>query len=322
MDELKENRLFLYDRLSMAVCLIYSLCAFANMGKLEIRVLSIRADYGIVYGTLFLALPLFIYFMIRRLGESNSKAALFVRIFYVQLLCGFFFKESIVLSQLFSGGASYDALFASADHFLFGMQPSITFHQSVPESPLLTEIFFMGYFFFYPLVTVGWWWLFFRGRIEEAVRSLQIVTVSFYIHYLFYIFFPVMGPKYYFMELYVKWYDRFDGYLITDFMKGVFNNMDLGGAAFPSSHVAISLVSLGLNFKYNRPLAWAFLPFTMMLYLSTVFLYAHYAVDVIGGLCTGFLCLVGVPRLVDREAVTRLFERGSGYLSSDRESES
>lgn len=314
MEKPKETKLYLYDIVTMAVCFIYSLCAFANTGKLDLRLFFFRVDYGLLYGSLFLVLPVIIFFMIKRLGETRGRAASFVRIFYVQALCGLFFKESIVLSQLFFDGASLDRIFADADLFIFGLQPSVRFHQSVPDSAAVTELFFLGYFFFYPLVMVGWWWLFFRGRIAEAVRAVQIVTISFYLHYLFYIFFPVQGPKYYFMELYVKWYDRFDGYLVTDFMKMVFDNMNLAGAAFPSSHVALALVSLILNFKYNRKLGWFFLLPTLLLYCSTVFLYAHYAVDVMGGLATGLLCWYLVPRIVDRlplpkGVLPRLLER-------------
>ncbi|RLJ09694.1 MAG: hypothetical protein DRP15_02800 [Candidatus Aenigmatarchaeota archaeon] len=78
-------------------------------------------------------------------------------------------------------------------------------------------------------------------------------------------------------------------------MKEIFNNARLGGAAFPSSHVAISLIALFLNRKYNKYLIPIYFPFTITLFISTVYLYAHYFVDVLGGVFIGILFYYYVP---------------------------
>jgi membrane-associated phospholipid phosphatase len=81
-------------------------------------------------------------------------------------------------------------------------------------------------------------------------------------------------------------------------MKGLFNNTNLGGAAFPSSHVALALIAFILNWKYNRYLIPLYMPLTILLFVSTVYLYAHYFVDIPAGIVTGIGLYLLVPRLI------------------------
>jgi membrane-associated phospholipid phosphatase len=159
-------------------------------------------------------------------------------------------------------------------------------------------MFFFSYFFYYALVSTGVWILFIRKHYQIAARALFIISVSFFIMYVWFIFFPVKGPKYFFPELHEIWYSNFRGYFFTKMMKGVFNNTNLGGAAFPSSHVALSLIAFLLNWKYNRYLTPVYLPLTILLFISTVYLYAHYFVDIPAGILTGIMLYLLVPKLI------------------------
>jgi membrane-associated phospholipid phosphatase len=116
--------------------------------------------------------------------------------------------------------------------------------------------------------------------------------------YVWFIFFPVKGPKYYFAELNRMWYTNFQGFLFTKVMKGLFNNTNLGGAAFPSSHVALALIAFILNCRYNRYLVPVYLPLTILLFISTIYLYAHYFIDIPAGIVTGILLYLLVPLLI------------------------
>lgn len=61
-------------------------------------------------------------------------------------------------------------------------------------------------------------------------------------------------------------------------------------AAFPSSHVGISTVLMLLAWQSkNRKLFWILMVFYVLLCLSTVYIYAHYAIDVIGGWLSALL---------------------------------
>jgi membrane-associated phospholipid phosphatase len=279
---------------------VISVCSFLNAGKLRISVLGWSVDREVLYGALFLLLIAALLLVFRLLNPVGHPIVQFCRLFYPQLLYLLFFHEAILLSQLFYGGKSLDAVFAGADHLLFGFQPAIEFHRALPAHPLLTEVFFFGYFFYFALMTTGWWLLYLQGRYREAARAFSITTAAFFVMFIFYIFFPVQGPKYYFAELRSIWYRNFDGYLFTAFMRGTFDRLNLAGAAFPSSHVVIAIIALLLNRRCNPRLAAVFLPLTLLLFLSTIYLYAHYAVDVLAGMIVGPLLYIFVPRLLDR----------------------
>jgi membrane-associated phospholipid phosphatase len=61
-------------------------------------------------------------------------------------------------------------------------------------------------------------------------------------------------------------------------------------AAFPSSHVGITTVVMLLALRTrSKGLIFTILPFYILMCLSTVYIYAHYAIDAIAGLATGAL---------------------------------
>ena len=59
-------------------------------------------------------------------------------------------------------------------------------------------------------------------------------------------------------------------------------------AAFPSSHVSICLTLLLLAWHSRcKPLFYTLIPFAVLLFFSTVYIKAHYAVDALAGLLSG-----------------------------------
>jgi membrane-associated phospholipid phosphatase len=139
------------------------------------------------------------------------------------------------------------------------------------------------------------WLLLWRGEREKAERGFAAICLGFYLVYLFYLFFPVMGPKYYFPELRNIWYSNFSGLVFTPFLKLVFAHADLSGAAFPSSHAAITVLSLLITFRYWKKLAVILAPFTFLLLVSTVYIYAHYVVDTVAGVLLGVVFAFVLP---------------------------
>jgi membrane-associated phospholipid phosphatase len=293
--------------------LFFALCSLANLGKVRLQFAGCSLDRELAMGLLFLALTPLMLLVVRLLNPHPGLMARFLRLCYIQALYLLYFGESIQLSQLWYGGASLDAFFARLDRLLFGLQPAIQFSRLLQGFRGLNELFFFSYFFFYVLVATGVWALFFRRRSREAEHFLFIVSASFFVMYLWFTVFPVKGPKYYFPELRSAWYANFRGYLFTGLMKRAFARMNLAGAAFPSSHVAVALVALLLNWRHNRFLIPLFVPFTLLLCASTVYLYAHYFVDVPAGLLVGLGLYFLVPRL--RPAAERAAERAGAFLA-------
>ena len=130
------------------------------------------------------------------------------------------------------------------------------------------------------------------------VYVIDLVTISHYLLYIFYVFFPVQGPKYYFPKERQRIYERLDGLVFTSYVKKVFGQMNLAGAAFPSSHVALSLLSLFLYFQSSTVLGIALVPLVLLVFRSTVYVFSHYVVDSIAGLAVGVVLFLLVPWLV------------------------
>ena len=208
----------------------------------------------------------------------------FLRSFAVQLCYPFWFMRVIVLSQLISNGASFDPLFAALEEALFGVQLALVLPERFGRLRWLNEIMYFAYFSYYLLLSGCWWVLYARRRYRDAMHALFVVTASFAVLYVWYLVFPVHGPKYYFPELRARWYSDLDGYLFAAIMRWIFADANLAGAAVPSSHVAISLTVLVLCVRLLPRLAPAIAVVTLLLWVSTVYLYAHYAVDVLLGL--------------------------------------
>jgi membrane-associated phospholipid phosphatase len=293
--------------------LIFCVCSLLNIGKVETSLFGLSVDRELVMAVVFfLATPLMLLF-IRLANPSQNLIVQFFRLCYIQGIYILYFTECIWLSQLMFNGASFDAFFASIDFRIFGYQPAIQFPRYFQQYRIVNEMFFFSYFFYYGLVATGVWILFIRKHYQIAARVLFIISVSFFIMYVWFIFFPVKGPKYFFSELNEIWYSNFRGFFFTKVMKGLFNKTNLGGAAFPSSHVALALIAFVLNWKYNRYLIPLYLPLTVLLFVSTVYLYAHYFVDIPAGIVTGIGLYLLVPRLI--KPAKRLSSRVDRLLS-------
>ena len=60
--------------------------------------------------------------------------------------------------------------------------------------------------------------------------------------------------------------------------------------AFPSSHVGIAVICMILAWQSkNKTLFFSLLPFTILIFLATIYIRAHYAIDVIAGFIVGIL---------------------------------
>ena len=174
----------------------------------------------------------------------------------------------------------------------------------LPEK-LWSELFHLGYFSYYPLIflTILEPWATNRKAFE---RTAFIVLGAFFLYYLIYLFLPVAGPQYYFQAV---GFDRIEegvfpalgDYFRTHsdlapspgpegFFRGLVESTQASGerptAAFPSSHVGVSTVLMLLLWTNRRCLFFLSLPFYILLCAATVYIQAHYLIDVFGGWLT------------------------------------
>ncbi len=285
-----------YDLAMAALLSLFALFSLAWPGSGTAELLGKALPRGYLLGPLFALLALGVA-LLGRLDLRGSPAPVrFVRTFYPQALFGPLFMESIRLSALPFGGLAHDGLFAAMDAAVFGYQPSVAFSAALHSNPFWNELMFGGYFSFYVILVVTAWIPWFKGDKEEAEREIAIFSFYMLFVYVFYVFFRVMGPKYWIPELAASDYTEFPGGPVTAFMCFGLPRSVLSGAAFPSSHVAVSLMMCSFVAKTERRLLPLYGLLTLLIALATVYIRAHWAADVAGGVLAA---LVLVP-LFDR----------------------
>lgn len=196
-----------------------------------------------------------------------------------------------------------DHLFAGYEQQLFGCQPALLFPEAI-SNPVFSELMYLGYVSYFPLIVVVTLFYFF-WRYTEFNRAAFVILASFFIYYVIFIFLPVTGPQYYYgaagldniaQGIFPNIHDYFathdepmpmPGYSHGFFYDCVANAHATGErptAAFPSSHVGITTILLFLVWRAkNRILFFSILLFYVLMCMATVYIRAHYAIDVIGG---------------------------------------
>ncbi len=195
---------------------------------------------------------------------------------YPLLLLTYFYKETGYLNNILFD--YLDPWFVSAEQHLWGMQPSLEFSKHFPQK-WFSEIMNFSYFFYY-LLTIGiglvaYFWN--RSKMQEIIF---IIFTSFIIYYLFFALFPVKGPQFYFYGADAK---PVDAYFFSKLVKIAQGIGETQTGAFPSSHVGMSIVFLILTWKYLRKAFWFILVPIIFLWFATVYIKAHYLIDVVGG---------------------------------------
>ena len=200
-----------------------------------------------------------------------------------------------------------DHYFAFADHWLFGCQPSLEFSK-VFSGTFWSEALCLGYYaYYYMMALMVFFYLLFR--YDQFERATFVFLSVFFVYYLIFDFLPVAGPQYYFKAIGIDNalagnFPDLDYYFRTHLealrlpSHGIFSDLvasaqEVGErptAAFPSSHVGMSTVTMILIWKTrNRWLFWCLMPFFILLCCATVYIKAHYLVDSIAGLITAFI---------------------------------
>jgi hypothetical protein len=183
-------------------------------------------------------------------------------------------------------GVVHDPLIQALELRVFGSQVSVDWIRAMPNAAL-SWVLHLSYLAYYPILAappIAFWAM---GRREAARASVLGVMATFYVHYAVFIFFPVAGPRYFFPPAdnaaTAVWPARFAQQML--------NGADSWGAAFPSSHVAASVVATGMAWAGSRAVGLALLPATIGLTLGVVYGQFHYGVDAVTGLMAGFAIL-------------------------------
>lgn len=245
------------------------------------------------------------------------RLTLLARIAAQMCFLGWWYPDTYEMNRLLP---NLDHLFASWEQSIFGCQPSLLFSQAVPYG-WFSELMCMGYVSYFPLIALVTLYYFFQ-RYKEFQMATFVILSSFYVYYFIFVLLPVTGPQFYYLAVGTEkiaagvFPDLGDWFLTHSermaapgWADGFFYHLleithDAGErptAAFPSSHVGITtvLVMLALRTR-SKGLIFTILPFYILMCFSTVYLYAHYAIDAIAGLLTGVALYYALCHLYQR----------------------
>ena len=253
----------------MAVTLVYMLYGAQKLNHvlnhIEVRLL------------MALLIVAFARFDVAKAGQN--KVFYFLRNFYPLLILSYFYKETGYLNNIVFN--YFDGYFVYLEKALWGMQPSIEFSKHFPQK-WFSELMNFSYFFYY-FLTLGIGLLAYFWNKTRLQKIIFMVAVSFLIYYLIFAFFPVKGPQFWFYGADAK---PVDSYFFSKMVKLAQHIGETQTGAFPSSHVGMSVIFLILTYKYLRKTFWVILIPVVLLWFATVYIKAHYLIDVIGGFIT------------------------------------
>ncbi|MEO5875050.1 MAG: phosphatase PAP2 family protein [Streptosporangiaceae bacterium] len=189
-----------------------------------------------------------------------------------------------------------DAHLIAIDHAVLGVDAGRWLNDHI-GSPAMTEILVLCYASYGIAIPTYAAYLYLRDR-TRAFRDLSLaITLTAVIGYLGYVSVPAIGPYLFQSEIYP---DRLPQWSSDPGLLDTINN--LKGTArdcFPSLHTAMTTVLMALMWRAARRLFWGYLPVALGLYLATLYLRVHYAVDVVAGFATAALVLYLTPRIND-----------------------
>lgn len=192
------------------------------------------------------------------------------------LLAGLYGEVGILTVN---AGFHNDALIQRLEVLAFGSEVS---YRWIREMPVVwfSWLVHWCYLSFYAMLFAAPAGLWVVGKRIAARQTIFAITVTFFICYVVFLFFPVAGPRYAFALA----HNAATEVTPARLAQWLLDRGDSWGAAFPSSHVAASVVATGMAWRHWRKLGLVLAPFTAGLVLAVVYGQFHYAVDALSGL--------------------------------------
>lgn len=248
-----------------------------------------------------------------------------LRVIFQIAMLGYWYPDIYYFSSMLP---NQDHVLAMIDQQMFGCQPALVFSQVV-NSAFWRELFYFGYFSYFPIIAIVVLMVIFkRPRRFDSVTF--VVMSTFFLYYIVYLFYNAAGPQFYFhapgvdaangvfpfVDDWFRYHRELETYHSGPFsyLVYVLHGGEAPIAAFPSSHVGVSTVILLLTFRMKKLWGMALLPFYVLLCMSTVYIGAHYVVDVFAGWASAIIFFIVSRKLYK----SKYFHRPDGFDSLHR----
>jgi membrane-associated phospholipid phosphatase len=214
-------------------------------------------------------------------ANSPSKIVQFARHCYPLALYLFFFEELGRLVHLIFPGW-FDRWLIDFDYRFAGVHPAVWLAQF--SNPVLNDFMqfaYMTYFLYLVILPT----ILYAARDRLAFWTVMAGTAAAnYFIYVVAVLFPIESPHFSLPSLKSK---PLAGGALTTTINFIERFGRVHGGAFPSAHVAGSMVALLGAWRYRRWLFWVCLPFFVCMCVATVYGRYHYVADVIAGIAVG-----------------------------------
>lgn len=215
-----------------------------------------------------------------------------IRDWYPLVLIPVAYAELPVLNHAIWNGHYFDGVVRALQAAVLGPQP---FHELVLRVPYLvfSELLNVGYLSYYLIVFVPPIVLYAMGR-RAAFRGMVFgVFLAFSAHYVWYVYFPVLGP--FFVAPATQAYVA--GGPAERLAHTLLNGGASMGATFPSSHMGVSVAQVVYVRRFIPALFWPAVVAALAVGVGAVYGGYHYAIDVVVGAGYGFALAMVMPQL-------------------------
>ena len=241
----------------------------------------------------------FAFFLAFMEEKFENKFWVSVHYWYIAPLILITFKELNFLIRPIRV-ADYDLLFIKIDRFILHTDPTRFLAQL--SFPLLTEILqiIYGMFYFLPIILAIA--LLRKKRYVAMDYAVFIVIYGFYLSYLGYFALPGIGPRFT-LHNFANINNDLPGLFLTNFVREMVNlgesltaNTPNPAAVvqrdvFPSGHTMLTLIVMYLSVKLKSRSKYFLVPVGTLLIFSTVYLWYHYVIDLVGGALLMIFCV-------------------------------
>lgn len=170
------------------------------------------------------------------------------------------------------------------DQALFGGHPTMLVQSLF--TPWLDELMafcYLSYYLFLAVPVV----LVFKRRFDSAVAGYGAILLTYAANFTLFVLFPANSPPQILQQYPDLQPSLFTGFVLGDLIRSLQATDSVTGAAFPSSHIAGSMVCTLVALRFLPRLGRFLVPLLLGMSVATVYLGYHHALDPIFGILLG-----------------------------------
>lgn len=234
------------------------------------------------------------------LGKTSLTLRI-LRYWYPVFTILFFFKEIYIIMIILTPVLN-DALLISIDRKIFGFDPTLYLFRF--SNPLLTEFLQIIYILFYLMPVIYAMELYIWKRYDELKFTTFLILTGFYLSFFGYLILPAIGPRFT-LHNFPDLNNELPGLFLTNTLRDIINfgesiyPPDIENPesiaqrdAFPSGHTIVITLITYCSFRLKSNSFRFYLPYSIIMLFSTIYLRYHYVIDLIAGIGISILTII------------------------------